>query len=60
MNDSTDRLLTIREVATYLSVSEHTVRRLVTRRRLPCLRVGRQLRFAPDVLSRWLSARREG
>lgn len=26
MNDHSDRLLTIREVATYLSVSEHTVR----------------------------------
>lgn len=52
-------LMTLREVAATLQVSEKTVRRLVASRRLPCLRVGRQLRFAPSDLLRWVSARTE-
>jgi excisionase family DNA binding protein len=60
MPDHLARLLTIDEVADRLAVSRRTIRRLVASRRLPCLRVGRQLRFAPDALSRWLSAREEG
>jgi len=55
-----EQLLTLRDLAQTLQVSETTIRRMVAKRRLPCLRVGRQLRFAPDALSRWLSAREEG
>ena len=53
-------LLTLRETAALLSVSEKSVRRLVANQRIPCLRVGRQLRFVPSDLLRWVSARREG
>jgi len=53
-------LLTLPEVAAFLSVSEKSVRRLVAYQRIPCLRVGRQLRFVPSDLLRWVSARREG
>ena len=54
------RLLTLPEVAALLRVSHKSVRRLVAYRRIPCLRVGRQLRFLPSDLLRWVSARREG
>lgn len=54
------RLLTLPEVALFLAVSERTVRRLVARRQLPCLRVGCQLRFDPSDLLRWTSARKGG
>ncbi len=57
---SLEPLLSIRETAAFLNVSEHTVRRLVARRSLPCVRLNRQLRFAPDALLKWLSARKEG
>lgn len=53
-------LLTIHEVAAALQISERTIRRMIADRRLPCVRIGRQLRFAPGALSRWLQAREEG
>ena len=52
-------LLTVNEVAELLAVSDRTVKRLITRG-FPCLRVGRSLRFEPQAVARWLSARREG
>lgn len=53
-------LLTLSEVAELLRLNERTIRRMVSARRLPCVRLGRQLRFAPRALSRWLQAREEG
>ena len=53
-------LLTIRQVARHLAVSEHTVRRLVHTGQLPCVRVGVQIRFQARDLLRWISARKEG
>lgn len=52
-------LLTIAEVAELLRTSEQTVRRLVAARRIPCLRIGRQIRFVPGDVFRWLEARKE-
>jgi len=52
-------LLTTREVAEVLAISERTVKRLV-RRGFPCVRVGRSLRFDPKAVFRWLEARQEG
>lgn len=53
-------LWTLREVAEYLRVSEKTVRRRVAQGTLPCVRIGRGLRFQPSELLRWLDARKEG
>lgn len=52
-------LLTLAEVADLLRVSEKTVRRLMTSRRFPCIRIGRQTRFLRGDVFRWLAARRE-
>lgn len=52
------RLLTIHDVAEYLSVSPKTVQRLV-RRGLPCVRLGRVVRFRPADLLRFVEARKE-
>ncbi len=54
-----DQLLTLQQVASYLNVSPKTVRRLVARRAIPCVRLGRALRFQPADVSRWVSARKE-
>ncbi len=54
-----DRLLTIAELADLLQLSERTIRRMVAAQRIPCLRVGRQIRFLPSDLLRWVSARKE-
>ncbi len=55
-----DQLLTIEQVAAYLNVSPHTVRRLAARRALPSVRVGHLLRFSERDLERWVQARKEG
>lgn len=58
-DDVLPRLLTLPEVAGILSVSPKTVRRLLGRG-FPCVRVGRSVRFEPQAVVRWLTARREG
>ena len=52
-------LLTLEEVAAYLSVSQKTVRRLVAGQRLRCIRLGRVLRFQQADLFRFVEARKE-
>jgi excisionase family DNA binding protein len=54
-----EQLLTISELAERLSLSERTIRRMVGGGQLPCLRLGRQLRFVPGDVLRWLAARKE-
>ena len=51
-----DRLLTIREVAATLGVSDKTVRRAIASAALPAARVGSQWRVAPSDLRRYLRA----
>ena len=52
-------LLTIVQVADFLCVSPKTVQRLVAAGRIPCVRFGRQIRFLPGDVFRWLEARKE-
>lgn len=52
-------LLTLREVAGLLNVSPKTIRRLVARGSLPCVRFGRVLRFQQADLFRFVEARKE-
>jgi len=60
MGDPLVPLLTVRETAAYLRVSEKSIRRLIARRRLPCVRLGRRVLFDRSDLLRWVSARKEG
>ena len=55
-----ETMLTLREVAEYLRVSEKTVRRWVAQRRIPCVRLGRAVRFVRGDVFRWVSARKDG
>lgn len=48
-------MLTLREIAERLNVSEKTVRRLVATRELAAVRVGAQLRIDADHLEDWIS-----
>jgi excisionase family DNA binding protein len=49
-----ERLLTVRDVARRLAVSEKTIRRMVDHGLLPALRVGHAVRFDPDEIQSWL------
>ena len=48
-------ILTVREVAEYLCMSETKVYRLVKERRLPVVRIGKTWRFRKDLLDDWRS-----
>ncbi len=52
-----EQLWTAADVAAYLRVHPKTVCRFVARRQLPCLRLGRRLRFRPLDVARWVAAR---
>ena len=51
----TGDILTIRQLAEYLMVSEKTVYRMLDRNRLPAARVGSQWRFRRQDIDAWLS-----
>ncbi len=53
-------LLTLEELSRALRVNPRTIRRMVAARRIPCVRLGRRLRFVRGDVFRWLEARKEG
>ncbi|HKD65875.1 MAG TPA: PTS sugar transporter subunit IIA [Candidatus Binataceae bacterium] len=52
--ESADRLLTARQVASYLNVNERTVLKLVSEGALPGVKIGNQWRFRKAMLDTWL------
>ena len=50
-----DSILTIRQLAEYLMVSEKTVYRMLDRNEIPAIRVGAQWRFRQGDIDAWLS-----
>ena len=53
-------ILTIREVADYLKVTERTLYRLVQDGKLPAFKVGNSWRFRRQDLERWISEQSRG
>lgn len=53
-------ILTIREVADYLKVTERTLYRLVQEGKLPAFKVGNSWRFRREDLERWISDQSRG
>src|SRR5882724_102113 len=49
-----DRLLTIKQLATYLSLNERTVSKLVQEGTLPGVKIGNQWRFRKAMIDAWL------
>lgn len=52
------KLLDLTEVAELLCTSQRHIRRLVAERRIPFVKVGRFVRFAPADISVWISEHR--
>ena len=50
-------LLTYRRLARILAISESTLRKYVSRRIIPYLKIGRCVRFDPHEIDRWLATR---
>lgn len=49
-----DEFVTIEELATLLKVSPRTLQRVIQRREMPAIRVGRQWRFRREWVKEWL------
>ncbi len=52
-----DTILTIPEVARYLKLSKSKVYLLVTQKKIPCIRIGRNVRIRQSDLETWLNQR---
>jgi len=52
--ETADRLMTVKQVASYLNVNERTVLKLVSEGVLPALKIGNQWRFRKPMLETWL------
>jgi excisionase family DNA binding protein len=48
------RLLNIREVSEYTGLCVATLYAMVSKRRIPYVKVGRLTKFPPDLLEKWL------
>jgi excisionase family DNA binding protein len=59
VNKAESTILTVRDVAEYLRMSEAKVYRLANDRHLPAIRIGKSWRFRKDLLDQWLSQRTE-
>jgi len=55
-----ERLMTAGEVASYLSCSLSTVRRLVVRGKIPHYRLGKMVRFRRGEIDTWLAMHQAG
>jgi len=49
-----NRLMGVEEVAELTSIPESTVRRMVTKGRIPCVRLGKHVRFDPEDVAEWI------
>ena len=47
-------ILTLKEVAEYLKLSELSLYRLLRKRKIPGFKVGQQWRFTKDALDKWI------
>ena len=52
---TTERLLTLMEVADLVRLSPHTIRAMVRKGRLQPVRICRRLLFSPDAIKRFLA-----
>ena len=56
MNTQTEKIMKVPEVAKYLQLSKSKVYYLVARRKIPHLRLGKNVRIRESDLMRWMTA----
>ena len=49
-----EEILTVKELARYLKMDEHTVYRLARKGVLPGVKIGGEWRFKKDLIDRWI------
>ena len=48
------KLIGVEEVVGLTSIPESTIRRMVTKARIPCVRLGKHVRFDPEDIAAWI------
>ena len=56
MINNKDKLWTVKEVAEYLQLDEHTVYRMARKGEIPAYKVAGQWRFKKELLDKWLES----
>lgn len=59
MNSANEKLWTIDDVAEYFRVKPSVVKYWITSERLPCLKIGKHVRFDPEEIKEWIKCRKE-
>ncbi|MGE5444164.1 MAG: helix-turn-helix domain-containing protein [Ignavibacteriales bacterium] len=50
----TKEVMTVKEVAEYLQISEASVRRMLKAKKLPAFKLGQQWRFRKNIVDKWM------
>ena len=58
MISNKDKLWTVKEVAEYLQLDEHTVYRMARKGEIPAYKVAGQWRFKRELIEKWLEKHR--
>jgi len=54
MDEQSNSVLTIEELAGYLKISKSTLYKLAQEGKIPCQKVGKHWRFRKEAIDRWL------
>lgn len=49
-----DKLMTVKELASYLSCHTSTIYRLIRERKIPCFKLGSDWRFSQQAINNWI------
>lgn len=53
--DNQDEIMTVAELAAFLRLRENTIYELAAAGKIPCLRIGKSVRFSKSAVLRWAS-----
>jgi excisionase family DNA binding protein len=55
MEEKKKEIMTVKQVAEYLQMDEHTIYKLARKGLIPSLKIAGQWRFKKDVIDKWIS-----
>ncbi|RLI52867.1 MAG: hypothetical protein DRP09_17030 [Candidatus Thorarchaeota archaeon] len=55
MNEKVKEIMTVKQVAEYLQMDEHTIYKLARSGQIPAIKIAGQWRFKKEVIDKWLN-----
>ncbi|MDL1971313.1 MAG: helix-turn-helix domain-containing protein [Candidatus Desulfofervidaceae bacterium] len=55
MGEKEKEIMTVKQVAEYLQMNEHTIYKLARSGQIPAIKIAGQWRFKKDVIDKWIS-----